>query len=1075
MSTFKEWPHAHVNPRISAAFFDGIVIRSDSLYNSRPDRVLPIFEEEQILMCRLMATKLKSGMLVLDVGTGSGVFGIYAAKLGCRVVAIDQSPRACKFAISNAEINNVEIATNVADLFGEEQRSGETKRHKKSGAIYVGEEIFAHDFCQTQLFRDIERFNQGEFFDAVLLSPPYTMSPPKERLENIVAVHAAAGTDGMEEFRKQMSVVPRVLRDGGICFGNQMSVIRPLRKPLSDGLKLLRDRSQREQVELIKVIRESFSGSFEIDCVPILHELQDTREFLRKQFYGVERQLSVRNIKDSTASFEQSREEDDAIRLASLRRWQEAIAKEFPSLSFLYYSTRKGGEGRIKASGAQFVRKDGKPLTDWDHRIRIHKATVEHKIRGNFTPLPVFVTSGASDPLLTFEGALGVDKEGFQRNRILERNPLALIDAEISSQNFSDLFSVIYIDSTPNHPTPSGHYQMKLERRVWIDGVAHRTELMRKGLEEVALADAVLKNWQDITMALQDAKCGVGLHHAFVKLLSPNDRWRWPEIVTSDYPCRVKGIREIAREIVDHDFKEALKRIEAREFKPESKFTQDEENFYSYSSLEDVKAGSYQENRNAFDKRASRIRQEAEGILRRYEGSSEWEVNEEISRADLFACHLSMHNLVQKQFMEDVEGIYRNRPRYFPKESRLYSIPLGMIFYQREQDKLEKADRDFPPYYKGGLWAWFVPKDDSRVGHEDAANHLMQMLWVLLTASNSALSEIGREREAKFSVTESFAHEVKKVAGALTAKMIHPADKLFNFGGPESPAGTISKLGEINLSPVVASLVRPVDVGITFFHSNVVSTGELINLWCQAANPSDARGVVGEGIEDTESLVRSCWKTAVDALLIYALAREIDISGNRAVKGLQDAKNIEESIKCLFGDNPNVEVDCKDLPKMNWKAESDHTAWLVRLLLALLNNCAAHGDPSSIPRVKFTRLYGDNDYSHKLTIANKLRRRSAEQSNEAILSEILDSLLEKNPALDVSNARRGLKWLATAKWNIQGMRKGKFTSREVVASCAAQLRGKLVRWPPEEAPTLSDCDDFIVEVNFNYGGNAPHE
>lgn len=68
---------------------------------------------------RLLATA--AGKLgkknVLDLGTGSGYVGIYLAKQGATVTAVDVSPIAVEVATGNAKENNVSIAIFQSDLF----------------------------------------------------------------------------------------------------------------------------------------------------------------------------------------------------------------------------------------------------------------------------------------------------------------------------------------------------------------------------------------------------------------------------------------------------------------------------------------------------------------------------------------------------------------------------------------------------------------------------------------------------------------------------------------------------------------------------------------------------------------------------------------------------------------------------------------------------------------------------------------------------------------------------------------------------------------------------------------------
>lgn len=66
-----------------------------------------------------VAAEVKPGERVLDMGTGSGVSGILAARKGALVVAVDVNPIAVECARQNAERNGVadKITFAVADVF----------------------------------------------------------------------------------------------------------------------------------------------------------------------------------------------------------------------------------------------------------------------------------------------------------------------------------------------------------------------------------------------------------------------------------------------------------------------------------------------------------------------------------------------------------------------------------------------------------------------------------------------------------------------------------------------------------------------------------------------------------------------------------------------------------------------------------------------------------------------------------------------------------------------------------------------------------------------------------------------
>jgi methylase of polypeptide subunit release factors len=63
------------------------------------------------------AVDVRSGERVLDIGTGSGVLAVLAAKAGGRVEATDTDPRAIAAARRNAHLNGVEIGFRLGSLF----------------------------------------------------------------------------------------------------------------------------------------------------------------------------------------------------------------------------------------------------------------------------------------------------------------------------------------------------------------------------------------------------------------------------------------------------------------------------------------------------------------------------------------------------------------------------------------------------------------------------------------------------------------------------------------------------------------------------------------------------------------------------------------------------------------------------------------------------------------------------------------------------------------------------------------------------------------------------------------------
>lgn len=82
-----------------------ILIATDCWCYSRHDRVFPITHEN---LCFVGLMKAPERGLALDIGTGSGIFAIFLARKGLKVVGVDTNPRALALAKFNAKLNGVE-------------------------------------------------------------------------------------------------------------------------------------------------------------------------------------------------------------------------------------------------------------------------------------------------------------------------------------------------------------------------------------------------------------------------------------------------------------------------------------------------------------------------------------------------------------------------------------------------------------------------------------------------------------------------------------------------------------------------------------------------------------------------------------------------------------------------------------------------------------------------------------------------------------------------------------------------------------------------------------------------------
>jgi len=74
--------------------------------------------ESTRLCLHALAESVRGKETVLDIGTGSGILAIAAAKLGAgRVIAVDNDPVSCAVAQENVRRNRVQVEVRCADLF----------------------------------------------------------------------------------------------------------------------------------------------------------------------------------------------------------------------------------------------------------------------------------------------------------------------------------------------------------------------------------------------------------------------------------------------------------------------------------------------------------------------------------------------------------------------------------------------------------------------------------------------------------------------------------------------------------------------------------------------------------------------------------------------------------------------------------------------------------------------------------------------------------------------------------------------------------------------------------------------
>jgi HemK-related putative methylase len=182
-----------------------------------PDVFNPaLFFSSEVLAGALDGPMVRAGMRVLDMGTGTGIGAILAARLGASVVAVDISREAVRCAKINALLNGVEDSVDV--------------RH-------------------GDLFAPV----QEERFDLVLFNPPFYEGTPSEEWE-----FAWRSRDALDRFARQL---PNVLAPGGRAILVRLSKTTGAEQaPAECGLRS-RVLSERDLIsERLKVVEWSLAG-----------------------------------------------------------------------------------------------------------------------------------------------------------------------------------------------------------------------------------------------------------------------------------------------------------------------------------------------------------------------------------------------------------------------------------------------------------------------------------------------------------------------------------------------------------------------------------------------------------------------------------------------------------------------------------------------------------------------------------------------------------------------------------------------------------------------------------------------
>lgn len=144
---------------------------SDLFSSTLADRVYPVYQDQGAFFAERLA--IRPGDEVLDVGTGTGVLAIEAARTADSVTGIDVNPRATEFARLNVSLNGAH---------GVSFRTG-----------------------------DLVELRAPPRYDVVLCNPPFTAVPERDAW----FMHGSAGPDGLDVLRRFLTRLPELLREQG--------------------------------------------------------------------------------------------------------------------------------------------------------------------------------------------------------------------------------------------------------------------------------------------------------------------------------------------------------------------------------------------------------------------------------------------------------------------------------------------------------------------------------------------------------------------------------------------------------------------------------------------------------------------------------------------------------------------------------------------------------------------------------------------------------------------------------------------------------------------------------------------
>jgi methylase of polypeptide subunit release factors len=915
------WSPCYADPDRGVAFFDGITIETDSIKDPRRDRVIPIYKEEQIFMCRQMrflleADTMPSSPLVLDIGTGSGIFAIWAAALGCRVVALDITPRSIRLGTQNARENDTpyEVCHTARNGRPEEQfselRAGLDRL--QNGSIHFCEAAFGKGFA--------EHF--PEVFDLVIANPPFTPTQG----EFSPADHAKAGEQGQEHFRDWIAHIPDILKPEGYHVGYLMSLAHDGQIGAFEEVeKVFQNRSRYPRIRYAHTLKSPNSQGQERLFYP-------AQKFLRSQYSS---------FLNGHSSEGQHTAPDE------IEKYISQFSKD-DEWAVIYYEMSKQ-QGNASVQEMPDTERYFVPEVSWENRIWAHKTILE-QASGSASSFPsssLFMQEGTvSDlPLSGSESTQGEPKETkwsrsplciadrwLQRRGAVSPNDSATgsFDGERSLGRPS--FDLLVVDSAPYFEKTLNVEGLGAESKIWLND--------SKGDE----AGHLLKNWQIAARTWQELSVAPFLHPHFTGANYPQN---WVDVEYTVFDGQYDRLMQSVPDQLRRTAKSKLDENLERGFDGFEKGFLQEEDFFS-ASLAEIEVSSSP--KSYLKKLADRTGIPKDEITNKGLVDATARNHQKRLQEDLDRCHLTVH----ERLHELMDGKTENSFRW----SALIEIPLSLSYRSGERNLEE-----LPSSFRGGVWIFAASWTQNwTLAHEKVLKDLGRLLWLLYNGKYNHMAVDFRQDYAEMLTASAFSHETKHVISALDDRWLIDPDRINTTVGGDAFTAGKECITDKDLEEIDGWRIAPLPGLIN-------NAGRMLRLWSQTTRPSD---VFSSEIPSTwEDYIGQCWELAKAALRSFAVSGD-NLTYKESFTAAQKRLNYVDNLP-----SPQISrrVDVGLLPQPALRQDDDTPAkanWmhLTRLLVAVFGNCLRHG-------------YHDKSVCISLNVRDELL--SIEVTNEKIL------------------------------------------------------------------------------------------